>query len=100
MESVLLIHWQMPLCSMRSSRCITLPRLGLAATRARVILDRRRPVRVEALDRLQSPGLPLLAFGLRPDDRRPVRREHEPGAGAVDLDAIAARFVDVQKECL
>src|SRR3989441_6167163 len=71
-----------------------------SATRPGVLVDRRRPVRVEAFDRLQSPGLALLAVGFCPDDRRPVRCEHEPRAGAVDLDAIAARLVDVQKEGL
>src|SRR5207248_6607682 len=72
----------------------------LPSPRVSVLLDWRSPVGVEAFDRLQSPGLALLPFRLRPDDGRPVGREHEPRAGAGDLDTIPAGFVDVQKERL
>src|SRR5688572_9619738 len=67
----------------------------LLLARARVVVDRRRPVRVERLDGLQPPRLALLALGFGPDDRLPVRREHEAGAGVGDLDPVAARLVDV-----
>src|SRR5215510_2276108 len=77
-------------------------RLGRSSLPARpcVFLDRRRAVRVEAFDRLEPPRLTFLPLGFRPHDRRPVRSENEARAGAVDLDAIAARLVDVEKERL
>ena len=40
---------------------------------------------VEALDRLQPPGLALAAIGLGPDHRLPVRSEDQPGAGVGEL---------------
>src|SRR3954451_8948442 len=63
-------------------------------------LHRRRSMRVEGLDRLQSPSLVLGAFRLAPHDRLPIRREDQPGAGIGDLDAIAARLVDIKEERL
>src|SRR5262245_967990 len=71
-----------------------------AGQRADVLLNWRGPVGVEALDRLEPPRLPFLPFCLRPHDRLPVGREHQARAGAVELDAIAARLVDVQEERL
>src|SRR5471032_3130143 len=52
------------------------------------------------LDRLQPPGLALLALLLGPDDRLPVRGENEPGAGIGDLDAVAPGLVDIEEEGL
>src|SRR3954468_23182044 len=63
-------------------------------------LHRRRAVGVERLDRLQPPGLALLALFLGPDDRLPVGRENEAGAGVGDLDAVAAGLPDIQEEGL
>src|SRR5262245_15957425 len=71
-----------------------------AGQRPGVLLNWRRSVGVEALDRLEPPRLPFLAFRLRPDDRLPVGGEHEAGTGAVELDAVAAGLVDVQEERL
>src|SRR5262245_8519788 len=71
-----------------------------AGQRAGVLLNWRRPVGVKALDRLEPPRLPFLAFRLRPHDRLPVGRENQARARAVELDAIAARFVNVQEERL
>src|SRR5687767_1813071 len=65
-----------------------------------VLLNRRRAVRVEGLDRLEAPRLSLLPLGLGPHDRFPVGREHQPRAGAVELDAVAAGLVDVEEEGL
>jgi len=61
---------------------------------------RRRAVGMERLDRLQPPRLALLALFLGPDDRLPVGRENEAGAGVGDLDAVAAGLVDVEEERL
>src|SRR4051794_17939266 len=61
---------------------------------------RRRPMGVERLDGLQPPGLALLALFLGPDDRLPVRREDEAGAGVGDFDAVAPGLVDVEEEGL
>src|SRR5216110_287165 len=55
---------------------------------------------MERLDRLQPPGLALLALLLGPDDRLPVGREDEAGAGVGDLDAVAAGLIDIQEEGL
>ena len=63
-------------------------------------LRHRRPVRVETLDRLQPPGLPLGALGLRPQYRLPVGRQNKPRSGIGDFDAVAARLVDVEEEGL
>ena len=65
-----------------------------------ILVDWRRPVRVEALDRLETPRLALLSLGFGPHDGLPVRREDQARAGVGDLDAVAAGFVDVQKERL
>src|ERR1700753_1789118 len=61
---------------------------------------RRRPVGVKRLDRLQAPGLALLALLLGPDDRLPVGRQDQPRAGVGDLDAVAAGLVDIEEESL
>src|SRR5262245_35705692 len=61
--------------------------------------DRRRAVRVERLDGLQSPGLPLAAVGLGPRDRLPVRLKDQPSAGIGDFDPVSRRLVDVEEEC-
>ena len=55
---------------------------------------------VERLDRLQPPGLALLALFLGPHDRLPVRREDQAGAGVGDFDAVAAGLVDIEEEGL
>jgi hypothetical protein len=57
-------------------------------------------MRLEALDGLQAAGLTILALLLGPDDRLPVRSKHQASAGICDLDAVPARFVDVEEECL
>src|SRR5260370_34664722 len=61
-------------------------------------LDRRRAVGVEGLDRLQAPGLALLALLLGPDDRLPVGCEDQARAGVGDLGAVAAGLVDIKGE--
>src|SRR6266852_1498767 len=63
-------------------------------------LNRRRPMGVERLDRLQSPGLSLLALFLGPHDRLPIRRQDQAGAGIGDFDAVAAGLVDIEEEGL
>ncbi len=65
-----------------------------------VLLNRRRAVGVECLDRLEAPRLTFLALGLGPDDGLPVGGEHQSSACIVDLDPVAAGLVDVQKEGL
>ena len=57
-------------------------------------------MRVERLDRLEPPRLPLLPLGFVPDDRLPVGREHQTSAGVVEFDAITAGLVDVEEERL
>jgi hypothetical protein len=61
---------------------------------------RRRAVGMKRLDRLQPPGLALLALFLGPHDRLPVGRQDEARAGVGDLDAVAAGLVDVEEEGL
>src|SRR5882724_8084623 len=58
------------------------------------------PMRVKRLDRLQPPGLALLAFFLGPDDRLPVRRQNETRPGVGDFDAVAAGLPDIEEEGL
>src|SRR6185437_11993366 len=55
---------------------------------------------MERLDGLKPPRLALLAFGLGPADRLPVRRKHQPRAGTSDLDPVAARLIDIEEERL
>src|SRR6202790_4508913 len=62
--------------------------------------DWRCAMGVKGLDRLQPPRLSLLAFLFGPDDRLPVRRQNEPGAGVGDFDAVAAGLVDIEEEGL
>src|SRR5262245_23803420 len=57
-------------------------------------------MRVERLDGLESPRLSLLPLGLIPDDRLPIRREHQTRTGVIEFDAIAAGLVDIEKERL
>src|SRR6185369_13472214 len=64
------------------------------------ISHRRRAVGVERLDRLQAPGLALLAFLLGPHDRLPVGRKDEACTGIGDFDAVAAGLVDIEEEGL
>ena len=59
---------------------------------------RRGAVGVEGLDRLQPPGLALLAVGLGPDHRLPVGREDQPGAGIGQFDPVARRLPDIEEE--
>ncbi|ELP64745.1 hypothetical protein STRTUCAR8_09605, partial [Streptomyces turgidiscabies Car8] len=63
-------------------------------------VERGRAVRVEGLDGLQAPRLPLGALGLRPGDQRPVGGEYQAGERVAQFDAVAARFVDVEEERL
>src|SRR5882672_9243654 len=63
-------------------------------------LHRRRAVGMKRLDRLQPPRLALPALLLGPDDRLPVRRENETGAGVGDLDPVATGFVHIEEERL
>src|SRR3569833_1368901 len=65
-----------------------------------LVLHHRRSVRVERLDRLQSPGLALLAFFLGPGDRLPVGRQYQFRAGIRHFDAVAAGRVDGEEERL
>src|SRR5258708_15068493 len=62
--------------------------------------NRRCPMGMKRLDRLQSPRLPFLAFLLGPYDRLPVRRQDEPRAGIGDFDPVAAGLVDIKKKRL
>src|SRR3990172_12209317 len=62
-------------------------------------LDVRRPVGVEALDRLDAPELATRALFARPHDRLEVRVVDEVPAGR-DLDPVAARLVAVEEEAL
>src|ERR1700730_18451626 len=60
----------------------------------------RRPVSVERFNRLESPRLSLLALFFRPDNWLPVRSEDQARARIRDFHAVAAGFVDIQKESL
>src|SRR5882762_11412857 len=62
--------------------------------------NRRGPMGMKRLDRLQPPRLALLALFLGPDDRLPVGRKNETGAGVGDFDAVAAGLVDIEEERL
>src|SRR6476620_10299821 len=55
---------------------------------------------MKRLDRLQSPGLALLALFLGPDDRLPVGGQDQAGAGIGDFDAVAAGLIDIEEEGL
>src|SRR5579872_1134324 len=68
--------------------------------RSRLAFERRRAVGMKALDRLEAPGLSLFALGFAPADRLPIRRQDQPRAGIGDLDAVAARLIDIEEECL
>src|SRR3990170_3724154 len=62
-------------------------------------LDVRRPVGVEALDRLDAPELAARALFARPNDRLEVWVEDEvPACG--HLDSVAARLVSIEEEAL
>src|SRR5919198_5052857 len=63
-------------------------------------VHRGSAVGVEGLDRLQPPGLTLGPLRLRPGDDLPVGGEDQARAGVADLDAVAARLVDVQEKGL
>ena len=63
-----------------------------------MLADGWRAVGVEALDRLQPPGLAFLPLGLGPGHRFPVRGEDQARAGIRDLDAVARRLVDIEEE--
>src|SRR3569832_143475 len=65
-----------------------------------LVLHHRRSVGVERLDRLQSPGLALLALFLGPGDRLPVGRKYQFRAGIRHFDAVAAGLVVVEEERL
>src|SRR5579859_3908519 len=54
---------------------------------------------MEALGKLETPGLTAGALGLGPDDWLPVRGEDEVAAGE-DLDPVAAWLVRVEEERL
>src|SRR5258705_7399920 len=62
--------------------------------------NRRGPMGMKRLDRLQPPRLALLALFLGPHDRLPVGREDEAGAGVGPLRAGAPRLVDIKAESL
>ena len=51
---------------------------------------------MKRLDRLQPPSLALLTLFLGPDNRLPVRREDETGAGVGNFDAVTAGLIDVE----
>src|SRR5215469_1715464 len=61
---------------------------------------RRCAIRVERLDCLQTPGLPLFSLRLGPPDGLPIRREDQASARVGDLHTITARLIDIKKECL
>src|SRR6185312_8009564 len=65
-----------------------------------LLIHRRRTVRMEGLDGLQAPGLPLSALGLGPGHGRPVGPQHQPRAGIGDFDAVARRLIDIEEEGL
>src|SRR5581483_3587178 len=76
-------------------------RQGLKASlRLSSHIHRRSSVSVKRLDRLESPGLTLLALRLAPANRFPVWRENQTRARIGDLHAITAGFIHIQKECL
>src|SRR5690606_41058827 len=62
------------------------------------LLHRRRAVRVEGLDRLEPPGLALLALRLGPDDRLPVGGEDQSRTGIGELDAVAGGLPHIEEE--
>src|SRR5258708_13366754 len=62
--------------------------------------NRRCPMGMKRLDRLQSPRLALLALLLGPYDRLPVRRQDEPGSGIGDFAPLPARLVPINKKRL
>src|SRR5690348_6374951 len=90
----------------KSTRCIgrmTSRRSGLSPQRqlaTKLACNRRGAVGVEGLDRLQPPGLALLALFLGPDDRLPVGRQDQPRAGVGDRDAVATGLPDIKEEGL
>src|SRR3954452_23381295 len=61
--------------------------------------DVRRPVCVEALDRLDAPELAAGALGLRPGDGDEIGVVDEVAAGR-DLDPVAAGLEAVEEEAL
>src|SRR5690606_15173401 len=54
----------------------------------------RRAVGMEAFNRLQAPGLALLALIFGPGDRGPVGAQDQARTGIGNLDAISGRLVD------
>src|SRR5215469_11041111 len=87
-----------PLSIASRSACVTVVfgSSGIASPRA----YGRGAVSVERPDRRQAPRLAFGPIGLRPGNRRPVRREYQPRARVAQLDAVASRLVDVQEERL
>src|SRR3954453_5877111 len=55
---------------------------------------------MKTLDRLQAPRLALLALFLGPNDRLPIRSQHQARAGVGDLDPVAAGLVNIEEEGL
>src|ERR1700683_1166639 len=60
----------------------------------------RGAVAVERLDGPEPPSLAFFPFSLVPDDGFPVWRQNKPRAGIRHLDAVAAGFVEIEKESL
>ena len=55
---------------------------------------------MEALHRLQTPGLSLLAFFKRPHDWFVIGSQDQSGSAVRNFYAVAARFVEVEKKGL
>src|SRR5579883_488441 len=72
----------------------------ISSDRSCLAFERRRAMRMEALDRLEAPGLSLLALGFAPADRLPIRRQDQSSAGTGDFDAVAARLIDIEEKGL
>lgn len=57
-------------------------------------------MRVETLDRLQTPRLALLPLGFGPRHSVPIGIENEARARIGDLDPVTSRFIDIEKKRL
>ena len=55
---------------------------------------------VEGFNGWQAPSLPFFTICLTPDDGLPVRSQYEARTGAGNLEAVAARLVNVQEKRL
>ena len=72
---------------------------GVGGKKLSLLGNGRRAVDVEARDSLETPGLTLRAFALRPEHGLPIGREDQISAGA-HLDAVAGGLPGVEEERL